>query len=71
MIEKGKGNYIEHLRIIQLCEADLNFILNILWGHRMIRTALQHKALDESQYAIPGQTCNSAVWNKVLYCDLL
>ncbi len=37
----------------------------------MIRTALQHKALDESQYAIPGQTCNSAVWNKVLYCDLL
>jgi hypothetical protein len=71
MIEKGKGNYIEHLRIIQLCEADLNFILNILWGHRMIQTALQQKALDESQYAIPGQTCNSAVWNKVLYCDLL
>lgn len=23
MIEKGKGNYIENLKIIQLCEADL------------------------------------------------
>jgi hypothetical protein len=71
MIEKGKGHFIENLRIIQLCEADLNFVLNILWGNRMIQTALQHKALDDSQYAIPGQTCNSAVWNKVLYCDLL
>jgi hypothetical protein len=71
MIEKGKGKYIENLRIIQLCEADLNFALNILWGNRMIRTALKNHALDESQYAIPGQTCNSAVWNKALYCDLL
>jgi hypothetical protein len=71
MLEKGKGIYIEHLRIIQLCEADLNFTLNILWGNRMIRSALKHKALDESQYAIPGQTCNSAVWNKILYCNLL
>jgi hypothetical protein len=54
MIEKGKGNYIENLRIIQLCKADLNFILNILWGNRMIRSALKHNALDASQYAIPG-----------------
>ncbi len=36
MIEKGKGNYIENLRIIQLCQADLNFILNVIWGNRMI-----------------------------------
>jgi hypothetical protein len=28
MIEKGKGDYIENLCIIQLCEADLNFVLN-------------------------------------------
>jgi hypothetical protein len=32
MLEKGKGNYIEDLRIIQLCKADLNFALHILWG---------------------------------------
>lgn len=71
MIEKGKGNYIENLRIIQLCEADLNFILNILWGNRMIHAALKHNALNDSQFALPGNTCHSAVWNKVLYCDLL
>ncbi len=34
-LEKWKGNYIEHLRIIQLCEANLNFTLHVLWGKRM------------------------------------
>jgi hypothetical protein len=32
IIDKGKGKYIEHLRIIQLCEADLTFLLRYLWG---------------------------------------
>jgi hypothetical protein len=35
MLEKGKGNFIENLRFIQLCEADLNFVLHILWGNRL------------------------------------
>lgn len=71
MLEKGKGKYIENLRIIQLCEADLNFTLNIIWGSRLARNAMKHNALDKSQYALPGSTCNSAIWNKVLFCDLL
>lgn len=71
MIEKGKGKFIEHLRIIQLCEADLNFTLNVIWGKRLTRNAMAHNALDKSQYALPGSTCNGAVWNKVLFCDLL
>jgi len=29
MLDKGKGNFIEHLWIIQLCKADLNFTLHI------------------------------------------
>jgi hypothetical protein len=69
MLEKGKGRYVEHLRIIQLCEADLNFVLKIIWGYRLIRSAQKEKQLDLSQYAVPGQTCHSAVWNKTLYCD--
>jgi hypothetical protein len=36
MIEKGKGRYIDNLRIIRLCEADLNFILHTIWGNRLI-----------------------------------
>jgi hypothetical protein len=71
MIEKGKGHYIENLRIIQLCEADLNFCLNIIWGNKLIRHATSKDALDKAQYALPGMTCNSAVWNKVLFCDLI
>jgi hypothetical protein len=70
MLEKGKGRFIEHLRIIQLCEADLNMVLHIIWGRHLIRNALNHRALDTSQFAIPGQTCNNAVLNKVLFCDL-
>lgn len=30
----------------------------------------QKKLFNESQYALPGLTCTSAVWNKVLFCDL-
>jgi hypothetical protein len=70
MLEKGKGRFIEHLRIIQLCEAALNFVLHTILGHRLIRHVKKHSALSSSQYALPGQTCNNAVLNKVLFCDL-
>jgi hypothetical protein len=71
MLEKGKGKNIENLRIIQLCEADLNFTLHVIWGKRLIQNAMQENALDDSQYALPGMTCNSAIWNKVLFLDLM
>jgi hypothetical protein len=71
MIEKGKGQFIKNLRIIQLCEADLNFCLHIIWGNRLIRSTTKGSALDTAQFALPGMTCQSAVWNKVLFCDLL
>jgi hypothetical protein len=71
MLEKGKGRYMEHLRIIQLCEVDLNFALNIIWGYQLICHATNNRAFNESQYALPGSTCNSVAWNKTLYCDLM
>jgi len=67
MIEKGKGIYIENLRIIQLVEVDLNFILHVIWGHRH---AHDYNLFYTIQYAIPGKTCNNAVWNKLLFLDL-
>jgi hypothetical protein len=70
MLEKGKGWLIENLQIIQLCEADLNLVLQTVWGHRLIHHATHHCALETSQFAIPGQTCNNAVLNKVLFCNL-
>jgi hypothetical protein len=57
MLEKGKGHYIYH------------FVLHVIWGHRLIRHATHHSAL-KSQFANPGQTCNNAVLNKVLFYNL-
>jgi hypothetical protein len=70
MLEKGKGRFIDNLRIIQLCEADLNFVLHCIWGHHLIRHASNNKLLNTSQYTIPGQTCNNAVLSKTLFLDL-
>jgi len=60
MLEKGKGLFVENLQIIQLCEADLNFVLHNIWGHWLIRHATSAQALNEAQYALPTQTCNNA-----------
>jgi hypothetical protein len=46
-------------------------VLHSIWGHRLIRHVTTHDALDTSQYAIPGQTCNSAVLNKVILNPIL
>lgn len=70
VIEKGKGHFIENFRIIQLVEADLNYVLNSIWGRRLIQHAMRRAALDPAQYALPGQTCNNAVMNTMLFLDL-
>jgi hypothetical protein len=33
MIDKGKGQFVTNLRIIQLVEVDLNIVLHVVWGH--------------------------------------
>jgi len=42
----------------------------VVWGHRLFHQALCFSALDKAQYALPGQTCNNAILNKVLFLDL-
>ncbi len=37
----------------------------------MINNAQRKNLLSNSQYALPGMTCQSAVWNKVAFCDIL
>ena len=71
MLEKGKGPGIENLRIIQLLEADMNWLLRFLWGKQLDRHALQEGAYNEAQFASPGKLCQSAIVNKVLFFDLL
>jgi len=71
MLDKGKGVFINNLRIIQLLEADLNFILGLVWSKRLNQAASADALFNTSQYALPGKTCNSAVLKKVLFFDLL
>jgi hypothetical protein len=47
----------------------LNFVLHGIWGHRLTWIAIKHLALNNSQYAIPGQTCHNAILNKKLFLD--
>ena len=71
MLEKGKGPGIENLRVIQLLEADLNWLLRFLWGKRLDRHATEEGVYNESQFASPGKLCQSAILNKVVFFDLL
>lgn len=71
MLEKGKGPAIENLRVIQLLEADLNWLLRFLWGKKLDRHATESGVYNEAQFASPGKLCQSAIINKVLFFDLL
>ena len=71
MLEKGKGPAIENLRIIQLLEADMNWLLRFLWGRKLNYHAQAEGAYNENQFAVPGKLCCSAILNKVLFFDLM
>ena len=71
MLEKGKGPGIENLRVIQLLEADLNWLLRFLWGKKLEKHAQDNGVYNESQFASPGKLCQSAILNKVLFFDIL
>jgi hypothetical protein len=49
----------------------LEFCITCAWGKRLIHHAMKHNKLNKCQYALSGSTCQSAVWSKLLFCDLL
>ena len=51
MLEKDKGSpKLHRLRIIQLFKADYNFLLGLVFGHRLMKFARTHCDFNESQY---------------------
>ena len=70
ILEKGKGPKLGSLRIIQLAEADLNFVLKVIWSKGLIDHATTENLLDPAQYALPGKQCIGAVLAKVLFLDI-
>ena len=73
MLEKDKGILrIHRLRIIQLFEADYNFLLALVFGHRLTTFSRNHCSINASQYgSTQGKRCQSVVLNKILTYDIL
>lgn len=71
MLEKGKGNHINNLRIIQLLEADLNSVLRLNWGRLLNRAAHEQGLYNKAKYAVPGPLYIGAVLQKVLFAGML
>lgn len=71
MVAKDEGRTkINRMRIIQLLEADLNAVLGIIFGKRLVQFAVKYCNLNPSQFGRPGTLCQSAVINKVLSFEI-
>ena len=72
MLPKDKGTpKVTRLRVIQLFEADYNFLLRIIWGRRLVWNAQKYGVYMPAQQAQPGHLCISAALHKVLSYDLI
>ena len=61
---------LDRLCIIQLFEADYNFLLAVLFGHWLMGFARRHCSLNKSQYGnMNGKQAQSTVLNKILTYD--
>jgi hypothetical protein len=72
MLEKDQGRpTINRLRIIHLFEADFNFFLKIMWGHRLVCHAKDLNMINSGQYgSVPGRTAIELVMLNQLSNDL-
>ena len=72
MLPKDKGTpVVERLRVIQLFEADYNFVLRVIWGRRLVCSAQKFGIYMSAQRAQPGNLCIAAALNKVLSYDMI
>ena len=71
MIEKLLHNpRLDKLRVIHILEADLNFLLKLVWGKQLVRHKSNLQSYHPAQHALPGHLAQSAVLNKVLTFDI-
>ena len=71
MLEKDKGSPKLHLLcIIQFFEADYNFLLALMLGHRLMKFSRKHCQFNKSQYgSMNRKQAQSAILNKILTYD--
>ena len=70
MVEKKtKTPLLHRLRGILILEADLNWVLRLVWGQRLFKNAVKTQTLMTAQQARPGFHSITAPLNKVLAYD--
>ena len=71
MLEKEAGNInIDKLRAICLFEADLNWVLKVIYAKRMMKNAKANDLLEPETFAVAGQLAPNATMAKVMFTDV-
>ena len=71
MLEKERGNInIEKLRAICLFEADLNWVLKVIYAKRTMKNARNQNLLEPELFAVAGQSAPNATMAKIMFADV-
>ena len=71
MLEKERGNInVDKLRAICLFEADLNWVLKVIYAKRMMANARKHDLVPPEIFAVAGRSTPDATMEKVMFTDV-
>ena len=71
MLEKERGNInIEKLRAICLFEADLNWVLKVIYAKRTMKNARNQNLIEPELFAVAGQSTPDATMAKIMFTDV-
>ena len=71
MLEKEKGNInIKKLRAICLFEADLNWVLKVIYAKKMITNVRKNDLLEPEIFAVTGRSAPDATMAKVAFFNI-
>ena len=71
MLEKERGNInIEKLRAICLFEADLNWVLKVIYAKRTMKNARNQNLIEPELFAVAGQSAPNATMAKIMFTDV-
>ena len=71
--EKDKGlPHIHRFRTLHIIESELNFVMRLIWGKRLMSWSEHHQAINDNQYGgRRGLQAQSAALNKTLTLDII
>ena len=71
MLEKERGNInIEKIRAICLFEADLNWVLKVIYAKRTMKNAREQNLIEPELFAVAGQSAPNATMAKIMFTEV-